>query len=263
VRVGATRRIITRRVARQALYVAMMSVVIAAAPVPRVTTLFLIGDSTMAERPDTTITAERGWGQMLQPFFDKGVVVRDLAVNGRSSKSFIDEGKWTAALSQMRRGDYVVIEFGHNDEKIDDPTRYTNPYTGYRRNLQRYIDDSRARGATPIVFSPIVRRKFNSHGVLEDTHGAYAIVAREVARDAKAPFVDLQLMTEDLVASKGAEESKELYVWFKPGESALYPQGHQDDTHLRAAGARAVAELAAKGIMQTGLPLARHIKLPN
>ena len=242
------------------LYMLTAAAVLQLQPAPGVRSLFLIGDSTMAERADTSITAERGWGQMLQRFFDDSVHVRDFAVNGRSSKSFIAEGKWAAAVSRMHAGDYVIIQFGHNDEKIDDSTRYTNPYTGYRRNLLRFIAESRGKGAIPIVFSPIVRRKFNEHGVLVDTHGPYPLVARDVARETGAPFVDLQLMTEDLVAAKGPEDSKALYVWFSPGQSALYPQGHQDDTHLSTVGAIAVAELAARGLKQTVLSLARHIR---
>lgn len=236
----------------------LIPVLLAARPAAP-TTLFLIGDSTMADRPDTTITAERGWGQMLPQFFDRSVTVRNFAVNGRSTKSFIDEGKWRAVLARLRRGDYLLIQFGHNDEKIEDPARYTNPYTGYRRNLERFVTGARAKGAIPIIASSIVRRHFNDAGVLVDTHGAYPFVAREVAREAHVPFIDLQLLTEDLVASAGPEASKALYVWFTPGVSALYPDGHHDDTHLSTRGATAVARLAARAIAATNLPLARHV----
>jgi lysophospholipase L1-like esterase len=227
---------------------------------PRKPIVFLIGDSTMAERTDVDRNPERGWGQMLSRFLDGGVVVRDLAVNGRSTKSFIDEGKWDAVRAQLGRGDYLVIQFGHNDEKSEDPARFTNPYTGYRRNLERFVTEARAAGAAPIIFSPIVRRNFNEHGVLVDTHGAYPLVARDVARDMSVPFVDLQLMTEDLVLRAGPDSSKALYVWVPAGAWAKYPEGRQDDTHLTERGALAVARLAALGIRATGVGLGMHVR---
>lgn len=223
-------------------------------------TLYLVGDSTMADKPTPEKNPERGWGQLLPQFFDDGVRVRNFAVNGRSTKSFIDEGKWDAVIAEVRAGDYVFIEFGHNDEKTDDPKRYTNPYTGYRRNLERFVLETRARHATPVLFTPIVRRHFNDHGVLEDTHGAYPLVVRDVARDLQVPFVDLQLLTEDLVARAGPEASKGLYVWVTPGTNEMYPEGRQDDTHLSVAGATDVARLAARALSVSGLPLARHVR---
>ena len=223
-------------------------------------TLFLIGDSTMADKPDPDRNPERGWGQMLPRFLDGGVTVRNHAVNGRSSKSFIDEGKWDAVLAQLRPGDYVLIQFGHNDYKPGDPKRHTNPYTAYRRNLERYVAETRAKGATPVLATSIVQRKFNASGVLEDTHGAYTFVARQVATETGTPFVDLQLLTEDLVAARGPEGAKALYLWVAPGASAMYPQGKEDDTHLSVAGATEVARLAATAIARLKIPLARHIR---
>ncbi len=222
-------------------------------------TLFLIGDSTMADKPDPERNPERGWGQLLPRFLDDRVTVRNFAVNGRSSKSFIDEGKWDAVLAQLRSGDYVLIQFGHNDYKPTDPKRHTNPYTAYRRNMERYVAEARAKGATPVILSSIVQRKFNASGVLEDTHGAYPFVAREVARETRTPFVDLQLLTEELVMRAGPDSAKALYLWVAPGASAMYPEGKQDDTHLSVAGATQIARLAAAGLKRSGLPLARHV----
>jgi lysophospholipase L1-like esterase len=162
-------------------------------------------------------------------------------------------------LAQVRSGDYVLIQFGHNDYKPTDPRRHTNPYTAYRRNMERYVAEARAKGATPVILSSIVQRKFNANGVLEDTHGAYPFVAREVARETRTPFVDLQLMTEELVMRAGPDSAKALYLWVAPGASAMYPEGKQDDTHLSVAGATQVARLAAAGLKRSGLPLARHV----
>lgn len=223
------------------------------------TAVFLIGDSTMADKPNPEQNPERGWGQMLPIFFGDRAKVRNFALNGRSSKSFIDEGRWDAVRAELKPGDYVFIQFGHNDQKNQDPTRYTNAYTGYRRNLERFVSDTRAGGGTPVLFSSIVRRHFNQYGVLEDTHGAYPSVARAVADGLQVPFIDVQLMTEDLVLGLGAEQSKELYLWVEPGQSELYPRGAQDDTHLSVAGALAVARLAAEGLRRSGVPLSELI----
>ena len=192
------------------------------------------------------VNPERGWGQLLPRFFDEHVVVRNHAVNGRSTKSFIDEGRWTAVLSQLVSGDVVLIEFGHNDEKVEDTTRYAAPGTTYRRNLERFVNDARAKHAIPVLFTPIVRRKFDASGVLQDTHGEYPAVVREVAKALQVPLVDLLAMTDTLVRRAGPNDSKRLYVWVAPGESAMYPEGRQDDTHLSVAGATAVAKLAAR-----------------
>ncbi len=231
----------------------------AAAPPPDHPTVFLVGDSTMAERVDTTKTLERGWGQMFGRFLDRDVTVRNVAMNGRSTKSFRAEGRWDAVLAALRPGDYVFIEFGHNDEKLTDSARYTNPYTGFRRNLERFVAESRAKGATPVLLTPIARRHFNAQGTLEDTHGAYTLAVQEVARDRHVPLVELQLLTEDLVAKAGPEGSKALFVYAAPGASPIYPEGHADDTHLDADGAVAVARLAARALKAGGLPLARHV----
>lgn len=223
-------------------------------------TVFMIGDSTMADKPDPETNPERGWGQLLPRFFTEGVVVRNMAVNGRSTKSFIDEGRWDAVLRDLKPGDYVLIQFGHNDQKNADPTRYTNPYTAYRRNLERFVVEARAAGATPVLFSSIVRRNFNAEGVLEDTHGVYPWVTRAVARETGAAFIDLQQLTEDLVLGAGEQGSRALYVWTEPGEYAMYPDGRQDNTHLSVRGATEVARLAAEGLRALGGTLAERIQ---
>ncbi len=226
---------------------------------PSTITLHLIGDSTMADKPDPEHNPERGWGQALPQFVDRGVTVRNHAVNGRSSKSFITEGRWDSVRVHLHAGDYVFIQFGHNDEKSEDSTRYTNAYTGYRKNLERFVRETRAKGATPVIFSSIVRRKFNTHGVLEDTHGAYPLVARMVAKDMNASFVDLQQLTEDLVLAAGPEGSKQLYVYTTAGQWPSFPETRQDDTHLSPRGAAEVARLAARAVRSLGGALARHV----
>jgi len=221
--------------------------------------VYLIGDSTMADRPDPDYP-EHGWGQRLPHFFDDQVAVHNFAVNGRSTKSFIDEGKWAAVLPKLKPGDYVFIQFGHNDEKSEDSTRYTQPQTSFRRNLERFVADARSKGAFSVLLTPIVRRKFNAQGSLEDTHGEYPIVVRQVAKERDVPLIDLQPLTERLVRAAGPEGSKRLYVWLAPGESKVFPDGRQDDTHLSLLGATEVARLAATELAKTSLPLARHVR---
>jgi lysophospholipase L1-like esterase len=233
---------------------------LAAGHAPRAqATLYLIGDSTMADKPDPAHNPERGWGQALPRYVDTAqVAVRNHAVNGRSTRSFIAQGRWDSVRTRLRPGDYVLIQFGHNDQKVEDSTRFTNPYTAYRRNLARFVSETRARGATPVILSPITRRSFNEHGVLADTHGAYPWVARTVARETNTPFVDLLLLSEELVARAGPERSKALYVWAAPGQHARFPAARQDDTHLSPAGADSIARLAARELRALGGPLAAH-----
>lgn len=213
--------------------------------------VFLIGDSTMAQK-DPEKFPETGWGMKLQPFFTEGVMVKNHAVNGRSTKSFITEGRWQKVLDELKKDDYVFIQFGHNDQKVADSTRYTNPYTAYRANLIRYVTESRSKGAIPVLLTPVVRRDFNEQGTLLDTHGAYPEVMRTVAKELKVPLIDLQILTEELVLSYGPEKSKELYLWVEPGDKN-YPDGKQDNTHFNPKGAKAVALIVASEIRRLGI----------
>ena len=224
----------------------LLSMTSAAPPV----TLYLIGDSTMADKPEPEHNPERGWGQALPAFVSASALVKNHAVNGRSTRSFIEQGRWETVRTALRRGDYVFIQFAHNDQKIEDSTRYTAPFTAYRRNLERFVRDARAAGARPILFTPIVRRQWNAQGVLEDTHGLYPLAVRDVARDLAVPMVDLQLLTEDLVRDAGVEGSKQLFVWTKADEYPAFPEARQDNTHLSPRGAREVAALVAEALLQ-------------
>lgn len=223
--------------------------------------VYMIGDSTMADRPTPEKNPYRGWGQLLPTFFDDSVVVHNFAVNGRSTKSFIDEGRWTAVSAQLHRGDYVIIQFGHNDEKKEDSTRYTDPQGSYRRNLERFVKESRDKGAIPMLFTSIVRRSFDANGALKATHGDYPQATRDVARALNVPVIDLEKTTGALVSSYGPEKSKLLYGYVDAGKNEMYPDGLKDDTHLSLAGATAVAKLAAEGIRAAGVPIARHLRL--
>ncbi|MCB0839813.1 MAG: rhamnogalacturonan acetylesterase [Bacteroidetes bacterium] len=223
--------------------------------------IFLIGDSTMADKPGTPEeNPERGWGQLLHTFFNENAAIHNHAVNGRSSKSFISEGRWEKVLEELSSGDYVFIQFGHNDQKDQDPTRYTNPWSSYRRNLERFVKETRARGAYPVLLSSIVRRKFNDQGTLVDTHGPYPFVAQWVAYKMDVPFIDMQGMTEDYVNEIGIEKSKEIYLWVEPGEYERFPDGREDNTHLSLTGATEYARLVAEEIKRQELALGRFLE---
>ncbi|RMZ60175.1 rhamnogalacturonan acetylesterase [Chryseobacterium nematophagum] len=218
-------------------------------------TLFLIGDSTMANKENPDKNPEHGWGQILPQLLTTEIAIQNHATNGRSSKSFRAEGRWDKVMKQLKKGDFVIIQFGHNDQKVNDSTRFTNPYTQYRANLERYVNETRAKGATPILMSSIVRRNFNENGVLIDTHKEYPLVVRMVANDLKAAFVDMQLLTEQLEISYGPENSKKLHLHYKKQEIPYYPEGKDDDTHLSKLGAESIAKLAVNSLknMKTGL----------
>lgn len=226
-------------------------------------TIYLIGDSTMADKPDPKNNPERGWGQMLPLFFDENVTIKNYAVNGRSTKSFIDEGKWDTVLSKIKEGDYVFIQFGHNDQKFKDKKRYTNPLTGYRQNLIKFVKETRDKGGKPVLLSSIVRRNFNEFGVLMDSHGLYTLVVRQVAEEYAVPIIDLQLKSENLVLATGEEESKELYMWIEPGQSEMYPEGKKDNTHFTIRGATEMARLAVEGIKENHLDIVKYLKTDN
>lgn len=206
--------------------------------------LYLIGDSTMSDKKDPDKNPEHGWGQVLPELLTQEIKVDNHAVNGRSTKSFIDEGRWEAVVEKLQPGDYVFIQFGHNDQKYKAPSRFTNPFTGYRGNLEKFVKETLEKGAKPVLFSSIVRRNFNEHGTLVDTHGEYPLVVRLVADDLEVPFVDLQRATEELELFYGEEESKTLHLHFEAGENDYFPDGKADDTHLSKKGATLVASLA-------------------
>lgn len=230
-------------------------------------TIFTIGDSTMANKPLDGDNQERGWGQMLSGFFSDDIIIDNHAVNGRSSKSFIDEGRWDAVLQKMQPGDYLFIQFGHNDEKINSAERYTKPGTTFDANLKRFVNEARAKGGIPVLFNCIARRNFfeNKNAAEEDdlfgkgitikaegdslveTHiitredgsvDDYLEAPRRVARELNVPFVDMNAISKQVIQSFGVEGSKRLFCWLPKNTYAACPQGREDNTHLRVTGAR-------------------------
>ncbi|SEM47433.1 DNA sulfur modification protein DndE [Chitinophaga rupis] len=225
------------------------------AQTPRV---FMIGDSTMADKP-LIDNPERGWGQLFPLFFEKGVEIKNYAVNGRSTKSFINEHRWDSVLAQLRPGDYVMIQFGHNDQKISDSTRYAAPHTTYKENLLRFVQEARAKGANPILLTPVMRRKFDENGKFVDQHGDYPGVVREVAAANKVPLIDLHKSSEALLVKLGPEGSVKMFKTTPAGHYNTLPQGVEDNTHFNTYGATCIASLVAKEISEKHLPLAQYL----
>lgn len=225
-------------------------------------TIYGIGDSTMANKVKPEENPERGWGQLFPMFLTDDIKFDNRAVNGRSTKSFIETKLWGAVYNVLQPGDYVFIQFGHNDGKVTDSTRYTNPHTAYRYNLIRFVNETRKKGAIPVLFSSITRRTFNKEGVLIDSHRDYPLEMRLVAQEYNVPFIDMQYYTETLEQSYGPEESKKLHLHFEAGVIPYYKnEKHEDNTHLSVEGATAVAKIAAEELKKTKLDLVKYIKL--
>ena len=234
-----------------------------------VVTVFMIGDSTMANKKLDGGNPERGWGMVLPGFFSEDIRIDNHAANGRSSRSFISEGRWEKVISKVKKGDYVFIQFGHNDEKAD-PTRHTDPGTTFDDHLRRYVNETRAKGGIPVLFNSIVRRNFvqpkdtsiskdvrrtpgeseppKEGTVLFDTHGAYLDSPRNVAKELRVAFIDMNKITHDLVEGLGPVESKKLFMFVEPDQVPAFPKGREDNTHLNVYGARVIAGLAVEAI---------------
>lgn len=232
-------------------------------PIANGFTIFMIGDSTMANKPLIPENPERGWGQMLGIYFKAGVRVENHALNGRSSKSFRDEGHWAVVQSRLKPGDWVIIQFGHNDEKNQDPSRYTAPFGSFKTNLVRYVIETRAAGATPVLATPVARRKFDDRGNPVNTHGDYVEAVRQVAREEKVPLLDLNKRSDDLLRRMGPEASKKLYIYVTAAEYPALPHGRQDDTHFCAFGASRMCDLTVAEIQANVPALAGFLNAGN
>lgn len=220
--------------------------------------IYMAGDSTMSAY-DTAKTPQRGWGQVFHEFFNNGVEIHDLARGGRSTKSYIAEGLWQKLIDSVRENDWVFIEFGHNDHDKRKPERYTIP-DEYKNNLIRMVKDVLAKGARPVLLTPIAMHSFDQTGKYHDGHGVYPQYLREAAKETGVPVIDLDKLFGDVIVQTGRDSSKSMFMNFGPGLYKAFPQGHIDNTHLRAAGAEKVASLVATAIREKQLsPLAAKL----
>jgi lysophospholipase L1-like esterase len=199
-----------------------------------------------------------GWGQPLGELFaPECATVKDMAISGRSTKSFYEEGAWNPVKDALQSGDYVLIQFGHNDEKSEDPKRYTDPQTSYKAFLTMFVMDTRQKLATPILLTPINRNKWNG-GTLADTHGAYPGAMRELAQAIGVELVDLTALSKAYFERLGEAETSKLFMNLNAGQSPNYPSGSSDDTHLQESGARLIARLAMADVSTRTLGLAKY-----
>jgi len=223
------------------------------------TTIFLAGDSTMApklaeKRPET------GWGEMLGAHFQDGKVrIENRAMNGRSTKTFISEGRWQKIVDDLKKGDFVFVQFGHNDSSKDKGERYTPP-EDYKKNLIKFIDEVRSKGGTPVLLTPVMRRRFDKDGKFYDTHGEYPAIVRTVAHEYQTPLIDMHKTSEGVIVKYGVEGSKKLFLQLKPGENPNYPNGVDDNTHFSPLGAEEMAKLAVNGVRENKFKLAKYLK---
>ena len=222
-------------------------------------TVFLVGDSTMANKP-LDENPERGWGMYLSKYLTDDVEVQNHAVNGRSTKSFINEHRWDTIMSRLREGDYVLIQFGHNDSKADDSTRSAPAHTLYKENLIRFVKDVRGKGATPVLITPVMRRKFDANGNFVDQHGDYPGVVKEVAASLNVPLIDLHKSSEALIVKEGVEGSRRLFLNIPPNHFKNYKGKEEDNTHFSEYGAASMASLVCQAIKEQNLALAKYLR---
>ena len=223
-------------------------------------TLWLCGDSTMSIK-ETKAYPETGWGMPFVYFWDSTVAVQNLAKNGRSTSSFRNEGLWKRVMDEAKEGDYVFVQFGHNDE-VQTKKTYTTE-SEFKNNLKQYVAEARGKKAIPVLLTPMARRSFDSlSGKIKGTHDVYAQIIRDVAKEEKVVLFDMDKITQQLYQQAGVENSKLLFNHLKPGEHPNYPDGKEDNTHFSELGARKIAELVLAEIKRQIPELADRIFKP-
>lgn len=234
-------------------------------PNKKITRIFLIGDSTMADytgdyEPGKDYMKVRypitGWGQVFQPFFVKdslaflkpglktdSVEVIDKAYGGRSTRTFFQEGRWRQVYGQLQSGDYVIMQFGHNDSSEKHPERYVN-IQGYKEFLRLFVSQTRQKGGNPVILTPVARNYPWKDGRLENVHGDYWKAPAEVAAEMNVPCIDLNRLSMEFFTEKGQDFTTNHYFMNLPAHIyEAYPEGQKDNTHFQPEGAKAVASL--------------------
>ena len=214
------------------------------------TRVFYIGDSTVQLNKIDTYP-QTGMSQVLELFLKPGIQVMPYGKNGRSTKSFLDEGRFAPVQAQLDQGDFLLIQFGHNDEK-DDPARHTDAFGSFQENLRLFIRAAREKGAHPVLITPIARRLFDENGKFRPgSHGDYPAAIRQVGAAEAVPVADLTALTEAFLEELGDEASKPLYVWPK------------DNTHLKYDGAVQMVTLLSRELERFGSPYRELLYVPE
>lgn len=228
----------------------------------KVTTIYLIGDSTVADYSlekeyESKRFPQVGWGQVFQPFFQKDslkqlksilgnvkeVKIDDRAKGGRSTRTFFQEGRWASVYKSLQKGDVVMMQFGHNDASEEKTERYVN-IEGYKEFLRLFINQTREKGATPIVLTPVARNYPWKDSKLSNVHGEYPQAAKDVAKELNVKLIDLNELSMEFFTSKGQEYVTQNYFMnFEVGLYQAFPTGQKDNTHFQIAGGKEVARL--------------------
>ena len=214
------------------------------------TTIHLMGDSTMAEKDLRGGNPERGWGMMFPNFVDSTFRVVNYAQNGRSTKSFIDKGLWDKVYNALQPGDYVFIQFGHNDAKADDPERYAPAFGAYQDNLRKFIRGARAKGATPVLLTPLARRWFKEGKLDRNCHTDYPAAMKQVAQEEDVTLLDITTRSLDWLEGLGDDASKAYF---------MISTGKDDNTHTVARGARKVTEMVCEAVREQIPSIGDHL----
>jgi lysophospholipase L1-like esterase len=224
--------------------------------------VYLIGDSTVSDYP-LSRSPLTGWGMPFATFFDSTVVVKNHAKGGRSTRTFIEENRWNPVYNDLKTGDYVLIQFGHNDEAKEEKykDRYTSP-TDFKKNLIFFVEETRSKGAIPILITPVTRMKFDNKGIAQETHKEYATIVRDVALIKKAILIDLDSESLKLLQEFGPDKSKLLFNQLEAGENPHYPDGIKDNTHFSELGARKMAQIVLSQLKKQNVNLVNRIIKP-
>jgi lysophospholipase L1-like esterase len=239
------------------LFPVLMLTIAFALPEKKKIKIFMAGDSTMSIK-ETKAYPETGWGMPFVYFWDSTVTLINRAKNGRSTKTFISEGLWKSIYDEAGEGDYVFIQFGHNDESPDKKERYATPDT-FRMNLTKFVAETRTKKAIPVLFTPVSRRKFDTTGTAIETHKEYSAYVKEVAVKENVLLIDLDTKSRELYQQFGKNDSKFLFLQLKPGEHPNYPEGKEDNTHFNELGARLIAQLVLKELRGLNIELTERI----
>lgn len=245
-------------ISRRISLVALLCLMSFTPPQKKKISVWMIGDSTMCQY-DSTRFPLTGWGMPFADYFNPDITIKNKARGGRSTRTFLSEGLWKPIKDSLQAGDYVFIQFGHNDEAKNYPDRYTPP-DAYRTNLIKFVTETRAKKAIPVLITPVSRWKFDANGHALETHAAYSPVVRRVAAQYKVPLIDLDQMSIELYQKMGPKDSHLLFNLLAPGEEPDYPSAIlHNNTHFNAYGARRIAELVLQGIEKLHLKLADYI----
>ncbi len=215
-------------------------------------TIYWAGDSTVQYNSIKTYP-QTGIGQVFNLFIKPEIKISNHAKNGRSTKSFIDESRLVPIYDNISEGDFLFIQFGHNDEKKDDPARYTEPFSEFMVNLEKFVNVARDKKAYPVIITPVERRNFIDPSLTAAfDHSEYVEAMKQTAKKLDVPLIDLNAMSRAELQRIGAEASKDWYMHLPAGKYPYHMEGLTDNTHLKYAGAVAYAGCIARGLKELG-----------